>query len=114
MTFLEEILALKRPRVEKAKSQIDFEELKTKARAKRKGVKPFALSAALNDSDKTHIIAEIKRASPSKGIINDKIDVAETARAYERGGAAAISVLTEEDRFHGSLEDLKTVRANVS
>ena len=64
--------------------------------------------------DQINIIAEIKRASPSKGIINDKIDVAELARTYETGGACAISVLTEEDRFGGSLEDLKTVRNTVN
>jgi indole-3-glycerol phosphate synthase len=113
MTFLDEILQLNRPRVDQAKANCNFDELKSTATDVRTGAKPFALSSALKNPDKTHIIAEIKRASPSKGIINDKIDVAEVARAYERGGAAAISVLTEEDRFQGSLEDLKTVRATV-
>jgi indole-3-glycerol phosphate synthase len=61
--------------------------------------------------DGVNIIAEIKRASPSKGVINDAIDVAETAAAYQSGGAAAISVLTEEDFFKGSLDDLRKVRA---
>lgn len=114
MNVLDEILRLKRPRVEKAKSQIDFDKLQTDANEARAAATPYALSSALRDSDKTHIIAEIKRSSPSKGVINDKIDVAEVARGYERGGATAISVLTEEDRFKGSLDDLKTVRANVS
>jgi indole-3-glycerol phosphate synthase len=72
------------------------------------------LREALQNRNNLNIIAEIKRASPSKGVINDKIDVAEVARSYERGGACAISVLTEEDRFQGSLEDLKTARAAVS
>ena len=75
---------------------------------------PHRLREALQNQNRLNVIAEIKRASPSKGVINDKIDVAETARNYERGGACAISVLTEEDRFQGSLEDLKTTRANVS
>lgn len=114
MTFLEEIVELKRPRVEKAKAECDLEELKARAQEIRGQAAPFALSSALKNFDKTHIIAEIKRASPSKGIINDKINVAELARSYENGGATAISVLTEEDRFRGSLEDLRTVRANVS
>jgi indole-3-glycerol phosphate synthase len=57
------------------------------------------------------IIAEHKRASPSAGEIRPGSDVAEIARAYERGGAAAISVLTEERRFDGSLEDLRAARA---
>jgi indole-3-glycerol phosphate synthase len=61
----------------------------------------------------TRIIAEIKRASPSKGVINDRIDVAEVARDYAAGGAAAISVLTEEDFFKGSLDDLRFVKAAV-
>ena len=60
------------------------------------------------------LIAEIKRASPSAGDINPGVDVAAQARAYERGGAAAISVLTEPDHFHGSLDDLRIVRGSVS
>src|SRR5262249_10347201 len=56
------------------------------------------------------IIAEIKRASPSKGTINDTIDVAETAKTYKSGGACAISVLTEEQFFEGSLDDLRVAR----
>ncbi|MGI8494619.1 MAG: indole-3-glycerol phosphate synthase TrpC [Pyrinomonadaceae bacterium] len=114
MTFLDEILALKRSRVEQAKAACDLTELKAKAANIRSKAKHFALSSALKNPDKIHVIAEIKRASPSKGIINDKINVAEVARNYGNGGAAAISVLTEEDRFKGSLEDLKTVRAQAS
>ncbi len=72
-----------------------------------------ALRAALADSTGLHVIAEIKRASPSLGDIRPDLMPAEVARAYERGGAAAISVLTEEEHFHGSLEDLRSVRAAV-
>ncbi len=57
------------------------------------------------------IIAEHKRRSPSAGVIRPGSSVAEIARAYERGGAAAISVLTEERHFDGSLEDLREARA---
>ncbi len=114
MTVLDEILALKRRRVAQAKAACDFSELKIKAHQARQSAKSFALSSRLKNSDRIHVIAEIKRASPSKGVINDKIDVAETARSYERGGAAAISVLTEEDKFQGSLEDLKLVRQTIS
>ncbi len=60
------------------------------------------------------IIAEIKRASPSKGVFSDRLDASAQARVYERGGAAAVSVLTEERYFHGSLADLAQVRAAVS
>lgn len=59
------------------------------------------------------VIAEVKRRSPSKGALADIPDPAALARAYANGGAAAISVLTEERRFGGSLEDLRSVRAEV-
>ncbi|HEY3133087.1 MAG TPA: hypothetical protein VGJ47_00530, partial [Gemmatimonadaceae bacterium] len=57
------------------------------------------------------IIAELKRSSPSKGVINSEIDVERQVKAYERGGAAAISILTEPTRFGGSNEDLVKARA---
>jgi indole-3-glycerol phosphate synthase len=60
------------------------------------------------------IIAEIKRQSPSKGVINASIGVEERARAYVAGGAAAVSVLTEPVRFGGSLSDLRNAHAVVS
>ena len=60
------------------------------------------------------VIAEVKRASPSRGQLAPIADPAELARAYENGGARVISVLTEERRFKGSLADLDAVRAAVS
>ena len=59
------------------------------------------------------VIAEVKRKSPSKGALADIPDPAELAQKYAAGGAAAISVLTEERRFGGSLDDLRAVRAAV-
>ena len=60
------------------------------------------------------VIAEVKRASPSAGELASISDPAALACAYEDGGARIISVLTEERRFHGSLDDLDAVRAGVS
>jgi indole-3-glycerol phosphate synthase len=59
------------------------------------------------------VIAEIKRASPSKGSINPGLSVSDQARAYERGGAAAISILTEPTRFGGSNDDLAAAGATT-
>ncbi len=78
--------------------------------------RPAALNvlAALAPRERVHIIAEIKRASPSRGALADIADPAALATSYELGGASAISVLTESRRFGGSLADLEAVRAAVS
>lgn len=78
--------------------------------------RPDALDAvaALTPRDRVHIIAEIKRASPSRGALAEIADPASLAVSYETGGASAISVLTEGRRFGGSLDDLEAVRAAVS
>ncbi|WP_029144262.1 indole-3-glycerol phosphate synthase TrpC [Microbacterium luticocti] len=70
--------------------------------------------AALAPAERVKIIAEVKRASPSRGDLAAIPDPAAQARRYEQGGASAISVLTEQRRFKGSLDDLVAVRAAVS
>jgi indole-3-glycerol phosphate synthase len=72
------------------------------------------LEGALRSADPPALIAEVKRASPSTGTIADDVNPSVLARAYEAGGAAAISVLTEPRHFHGSLADLQAVRSSVS
>lgn len=111
--FLTEIIELKKKRLEIAKQKRDFDELKKSAIESRDISEKHRLRSVLR-KNQINIIAEIKRASPSKGVINDKIDVAEIAKTYEKGGACAISVLTEEDRFQGSLEDLRAARNAVN
>ena len=76
---------------------------------------PRGFTAALSaSSSRTKIIAEIKRASPSRGAIREDLDPAALARDYERGGAVALSVLTERNFFHGSVEDLQAAREATS
>lgn len=96
MNVLLEIIAKKRERVREAKAR----------------ARPHAFRAALG-KDGINIIAEFKRRSPSKGMIREGANPIGVARAYEEGGAVAMSVLTEEDYFHGSLDDLRQVKATV-
>ena len=96
--FLTEIVQLKKKRLEEAKTKRNFAELKQSASAKRENAEHHRFHKVLQ-RNQINIIAEIKRASPSKGMINDKIDVAEIAKSYETGGACAISILTEQDKL---------------
>jgi indole-3-glycerol phosphate synthase len=113
MDFLTEIMALKCARLEQLKREQTAEELRAHAIDARRNSQPHALRHALDNRDRVNVIAEFKRASPSKGVIRADAEPAQLALAYEAGGAAAISVLTEEDRFQGSLDDLRAVRAAV-
>jgi len=70
--------------------------------------------SALADRPQLGVIAEIKRRSPSKGDLNAKLDPAEMAAVYERGGAACLSVLTDSEHFGGSVDDLRAARAACS
>lgn len=111
-TFLSEIIGLKKKRLAIAKQNRDLGEFKEAASKMRENAKNHRLREALQ-KNQINVIAEIKRSSPSKGVINDNIDVSKTAQLYEEGGASAISVLTEEDKFQGSLSDLQEVRSAV-
>ena len=113
-TFLQNILEIKRKRVESQKLLVDPVALKEHAFFVRTNAEPHRLQKSLMTTDGFNIIAEIKRASPSHGAINKGIDVAGIAKCYEKGGACAISILTEEDFFQGFLDDLRTVRDSVT
>ena len=89
---------------------VSLDEVKQAAQAAPPGLNALAALRAPGVA----VIAEVKRRSPSKGALADITDPAALAAEYERGGARAISVLTERRRFGGSLEDLDTVRSAVS
>jgi indole-3-glycerol phosphate synthase len=113
MNFLDEIIAQKKARLASAKKKLGADDMRARAFDVRQASATHRLRAALSQFGRLNIIAEVKRASPSKGMIRANVDVLSLARLYELGGAAAISVLTEEDRFLGSLEDLRAIRAMV-
>ncbi|MEZ5308756.1 MAG: indole-3-glycerol phosphate synthase TrpC [Pyrinomonadaceae bacterium] len=113
MTLLQEIVETKRRRIEAVKAKTDVDLLVESALNARAVVGKRRLSEALTDGPTPNIIAEFKKASPSKGSINPAANPRKVALAYETSGAAAISVLTEEDYFRGSLSDLKTIRKTV-
>lgn len=112
--FLAEIIERKRVRVEAARRDLPLTELIERASVVRRSSQPHVFCGALQNGKPTNIIAEFKRASPSKGSIRDSVAPAKIAMDYEAGGAAAISVLTEEDSFKGSLEDLRAARSATS
>lgn len=113
MDILSEIIAAKRRRLEATKRATSLTQVRELALSVRAGAQANALRVALNAVG-PNIIAEFKRCSPSKGVIREAADAATIARSYESAGAAAISVLTEEDYFAGSLDDLRQARAAVS
>ena len=114
MNRLAEIIAKKKQRVATSKDVVPRAALEMIARWTRESARTHALRDALIHDDRMNIIAEFKRRSPSKGSISGDADPATVARLYERGGAAAMSVLTEEDFFGGSLDDLRAVRQQTS
>ena len=112
MDFLQKIVEKKREQVRAAAAGYPLSMLRAAAEARR-DFRGFGASlAAPVKVGRAHIIAEIKRASPSKGVIRADVNAAETAGCYARGGAAAISVLTETEWFRGSVDDLIAARDN--
>jgi len=108
--FLSQILAEKRQAVARLKHDSFARGFRERALEIRRNANPHRLLRALEaDLPRLKIIAEFKRRSPSVGIIRGDLSAADVARFYERGGACAVSVLTDEEHFGGSLEDLSAV-----
>lgn len=105
---LEQLVRASREAVARRSAQLPLAELELRARERAAEGRPFA--EALSRPG-TSLIAEHKRRSPSAGEIRAGASVAEVVSAYERGGAAALSILTEEAHFGGSLDDLSAARA---
>lgn len=109
MNILDKIVLRKKEEVALAKQQVAIKELETAANFDRV---PYSFKDFLLDPRRTGIIAEFKRQSPSKGIINNQVSVADVTTAYASAGASALSVLTDADFFGGHTRDLLEARAH--
>lgn len=109
MNILDKIIERKKVEVATAKSNIPVEQLKSTEFFERK-----TLSLKESVKNKSGIIAEFKRQSPSKGIINNTASPLEVASAYETYGASGVSILTDTDFFGGSSEDVLKVRNHLN
>jgi indole-3-glycerol phosphate synthase len=109
--MLEQILAYKREQLGKLDMEYEIRKLKQSIQ----DMPPvISLERSLKAGEDVSIIAEIKRRSPSRGTLNDNLDVRDASRAYESAGARAISVLTEDLHFGGSIDDLRTAKGAVT
>ena len=104
--ILDDIVADKIPEVEKRKRELPLEELKKQLQEQSS---PLDFISALR-GDRIKLIAEVKKASPSKGVIREDFNPVDIAQTYASNGAAAISVLTDDKYFMGSLEYLRNIR----
>ncbi len=109
MTILDKIVEHKRAEVARRQEEIVVDMLRERPLYGRRAL---SLKGALTDEGKTGIIAEFKRRSPSKGVINDQVEVVDVTKAYTAAGASCLSVLTDEHFFGGSDADLIAARVN--
>ena len=115
VNILSEIITRKRQTVARFRADGALDDFREHAlEIRRNAILHRLLKTLASPSDGLKIIAEFKRRSPSAGVIRDDLSAAEIARYYERGGACAISVLTDEEYFGGSISDLGAVRAATS
>lgn len=108
MNILDKIVVTKKGEVEMAKKLVSIKSLESATYFDRQ---PYSLKEFMLAPERTGIIAEFKRRSPSKGVINDHSTVAEVTKGYAEAGASAISVLTDTDYFGGHAKDLMEARA---
>ncbi len=114
MSILDTIVEQKRRQIARLpRRTVSVADLKA-ALDRRGGVRDFADALRHPRSGSVALIAEVKKASPSAGLICPDFDPVRIAREYEAAGASCLSVLTDETFFQGSLEDLKRIRAAVS
>jgi indole-3-glycerol phosphate synthase len=113
VSILDDILATKREEVARAKAQISIDELKKKVQDLDRP-RNFFSAVTTPGKKPVNLIAEIKKASPSAGVIREDFDPVDIAKQYEAAGADALSVLTDEKYFQGKLEYLEMVRARVN
>ena len=111
MNILEEIVAKTKSKLEEKKQRVSLEELSSKIDFEN--LKETNFKKSLQNKAEA-IIAEIKKASPSAGIISDDFDPVSKSKEYESFGASALSILTEEDYFLGNIQYLKDVKAATS
>ena len=109
--ILNEIVAYKKEELAETKRTAPLSDIKAKARDAQP-IRGFA--KALSDNGNIRLIAEVKKASPSKGVIREDFDPVKIAGIYEEAGASCLSVLTEKKYFQGSLEYLAEIRKSVS
>ena len=111
MSILSEIVESKKEELEKLKRNKRLEGLKTEL---KKAPKIRDFKSGISDKGVINLIAEIKRRSPSIGIIRKDLDIEETSNIYQENGAKAISVLTDQQYFNGSLDDLRVAKETTS
>ena len=111
--ILQEIVNYKKIEIEKSKKMISVEILNKKIKSLSKPLKFLDELRNKNEVGKAGIIAEVKKASPSKGIIKKDFNHIKIAKEYEKGGAACLSILTDTPSFQGSPQYLKDIRRNT-